>query len=161
MSPNSSTQQLLVDITQDHGLTQVVNEPTCLENVLDLFVTNFPTQIQDVTIIPGLSDHDVVMIRSKTKPPVYKQASRKVPMYNRANWQAVKEDIQHLEHHISNLMQIPNIRIWESFCNSIQSSIFRYIPHKTTRKYCSLPWISAHLRRQIKRRNKLYRQAKR
>ena len=35
-SPNSSTQQLPVDITQDHGLTQVVNEPTRLKNVLDL-----------------------------------------------------------------------------------------------------------------------------
>ena len=67
--------------------------------------------------IPGLSEHDAVMIRSKTKPLVYKQASRKVPMYNRANWQATKVEV-HLEHHISNLMQIPNINISDQILES-------------------------------------------
>ena len=58
---------------------------------------------------------------------------------------------------------LPNINInqmWEKFRNSVQNSVLKHIPHKTTRKRCSLPWISAHLRRQIKKRNRLYRQAK-
>ena len=131
-SPNSSTLQLLVDIAQDYALSQV-NESTCLENILDLFFTNSPTQVQNVTVIPGLSNHNIVMITSKTKLPTYKQTQRKVPLYSRANWQAIKINIQHLKHDISNLITTTNINIhqlWEKFCNSIQNSLFKHIPHK-------------------------------
>jgi len=162
-SPHCSTQQLLVDVVQDHGLTQVINEPTRLANILDLFLTNSPEQIQDITIIPGLSDHEAVVIEANVKPPLHRQPSRKIPLYNKANWQAIKADIQHLQHDISNMTTTSDItanQIWERFRNAIQNSISKYIPHKTARKRCSVPWISTHLRRKIKKRNKLYRQAK-
>jgi len=122
---------------------------------LDLFFTNFPTQAQNITVLPGLSDHDAVMITSKTKSPTYKQSQQKVPLYNRANWQAIIMDMQQLEYDISNLITIPNINInqlWERFHNSVQNLLLKHILHKTTRKCCSLPWISPHLRRQIKKR---------
>jgi len=163
-SPHCTIQQLLVNVVQDNGLTQVINEPIHLENILDLFLTNSPAQIQDATIIPGLSDHEAIIIRANIQPPLQNQSSRKIPLYNKANWQTIKVDIQDLEHHISNLIATPNInanQIWERFCNAIQSSISKHIPIKTTRKRCSLPWISTHLRRQIKKRNTLYHQAKR
>ena len=135
-----------------------------MDNILDLFLTNSPTQIQDVTIIPGLSDHDAVMIRSKTKPPTPKQVQRRVPLYHRANWQAMIEDLQQLEDTIHNLLAEPNTNVddlWENFRDSIQTSLLKHIPHKTTRKRCSVPRISVQLRRQINKRNKLYQQAKR
>jgi len=97
-SPHCSTQQLLIDVVQDHGLTQVINEPTRLANILDLFLTNSPAQVQDIAIIPGLSDREAVVIEANVKPPLHKKLSRKTPLYNKANWQ----DIQHLEHNISN-----------------------------------------------------------
>ena len=36
-SPNPNTLQLLVDIVQHYGLLQVVDEPTRLQNMPDLF----------------------------------------------------------------------------------------------------------------------------
>ena len=59
-------QQLLLDITQDHNLSQTVfTQP---------IFTNFPALIQNMQvisglsdhIISGLSDHDIVIIESKT-----------------------------------------------------------------------------------------------
>jgi len=62
--------RVLIDVVQDHGLTQVINKPTHLANILDLFLTNSPAQIQDVAIILGLSDHEAVIIRA-TVPSSY------------------------------------------------------------------------------------------
>ena len=43
----------------------MVTEPTRLNNTLDLFFTNLPTLIQEVEVVPGLSDHDAVIVQSK------------------------------------------------------------------------------------------------
>ena len=44
----------------DHNLTQMLNKPTRGENVLDLFLTNNPSLVSNVSIIPGIADHDIV-----------------------------------------------------------------------------------------------------
>ena len=92
-SHNPNTLQLLVDIVQHYGLSQVVDEPTCLQNMPDLFFTNFSTQVQNITVFPGISDHDAVMVTYKTTSPTFKQIPLKVPLYNRANWQAIIMDV--------------------------------------------------------------------
>lgn len=48
------------DILDDNGLTQIVDEPTRGNNVLDLITTNYPSSFSRTEIIPGLSDHDIV-----------------------------------------------------------------------------------------------------
>ena len=161
-SPYLNTQQLLLDITQDYDLSQMVLNPTRLNNTLDLFLTNFPNLINNVQIVPGLSDHDVVVIQSKMRTPTLKQASRKIPLYNKANWEAIRNDLQSLEGVIRDLTsKDTNIdKLWEIFRDSILHTIDKHIPHKTSRKRCTLPWISIQLRRQIKKRNKLYHKAK-
>ena len=71
--------------------------------------------------------------------------------------------MQQLEHDISNLVTMPNINVnqlWGEFCNHVKDSLLKHIPHKTPKKRCSLPWISPHIRRQIKKKNRLYRKAK-
>ena len=63
-SSNFNSHQLLIDILQHHGLSQLVTEPTHLNNILDLFLTNLPILIQEVKVMSGLSDHDAVLIQS-------------------------------------------------------------------------------------------------
>ena len=53
------------------------------------------------------------------------------------------------------------VRIWGKFHDSILLSVSQHVPQKTSRKHPSLPWISIQLRRQIRKRNILYRRAKR
>ena len=89
-SPYLSTQQLLLDIIQDHGLSQMVLEPTRSDNTLDLFFTSVPTLIEKIQIIPGLSDHDVVVVQTKMRISATKQTNRRIPLYNKANCEAVR-----------------------------------------------------------------------
>ena len=58
----------LINIIQDHGLSQVAMEPTCCGNILDLFLTSNPGQVQVVKILPGVSDHDIVSLQINCKP---------------------------------------------------------------------------------------------
>ena len=40
------------------------------------------------------------MIESKIKPLFCKQASRIIPLYDKADWQSVADNLQLLEHHV-------------------------------------------------------------
>ena len=49
-----------IETMRDHSLSQMVREPTRSGNILYLFLTTNPTQVNSVSIIPGLSDHNIV-----------------------------------------------------------------------------------------------------
>ena len=46
----------------DLGLTQVVEQRTWKDNILDLIITNLPNQVPRIEIMPGISDHDIVFV---------------------------------------------------------------------------------------------------
>ena len=48
----------------DNNLHQVVTSPTRENNILDLKFTNVPLLVQNVSILPGLADHDIVSEKS-------------------------------------------------------------------------------------------------
>ena len=57
---SQSEGQMLMDITNDHGLEQLVHFPTREKNTLDLLLTSLPGQFQDIHSPDKLSDHDIV-----------------------------------------------------------------------------------------------------
>ena len=63
----------LLDILMDHALSQLVHSPTRLNDILDLFITNLPALTKSVDVIPGISDHDIVLINSLVRSPILKQ----------------------------------------------------------------------------------------
>ena len=57
--------QLFLDLANDLGLSQTVEQPTRGTNILDLFFTNNLDLIQKSSVVPGVSDHDAVLTESK------------------------------------------------------------------------------------------------
>jgi len=55
----------LIDIMEDHGLEQLVNFPTRLNNTLDLILTSLPGMICNVSSIDKFSDHDTIACELK------------------------------------------------------------------------------------------------
>jgi len=72
----------------------MVTEPTRGDNILDLFITDNPTFVQKVNILPGIADHDIVYAKVNIRPQVTKQKPRIMYLYKKANWDEFK-------HHIS------------------------------------------------------------
>ena len=60
--------------------SQLVMEPTHYNHVLDLPLTSHPSIVSDITIIPGMSDHEAII--GKKRPIT---AKRKVYLYYKAN----------------------------------------------------------------------------
>lgn len=53
-----------INILFDNNLTQVVKDPTRENHILDLFLTNNPSIVNRANVIPGISDHDAVLVNS-------------------------------------------------------------------------------------------------
>ena len=85
-------QQQLLDIASSNCLSQVVEEPTRQGNVLDLCFTSNTSLVKSVSVIPGLSDHDAVIIDSIIKPVYHQFKKRSVLRYNKADWSKLKKD---------------------------------------------------------------------
>ena len=50
----------LIDLIQDHSLVQVVMQRTRFQNILELFLLNYPNGLHDLHTMPGMSNHNIV-----------------------------------------------------------------------------------------------------
>ena len=75
-----------LEVLDDCPLEQMVTSPTRGQNILDLFLTTNPILVDSVSITPGLSDHDIVLIQVNVKPEVLKQVPRNIYLYKKADY---------------------------------------------------------------------------
>ena len=74
----------LLDMANDFGLDQVVREPTRGENILDLFFTSNPSLVENVRVVPGMSDHGgIPVVTINSRPKLNKSKPRKVYQYHK------------------------------------------------------------------------------
>ena len=91
--------------------------------------------------MPGLSDHEIIMIEYRIKPLLIEQTNRKIPLYDEADWQSVADGLQSLERHVSR-MSSENVdveHLWKQFHDCIQNLVYTCIAHKTSKSaviYC-------------------------
>ena len=68
--------------------------PTRGQSSLDLFFTTYLTLVRNVSITPGLSDHDIVLTQVNVKPEVTKQVRCNIHFYKKAGWDKLKQSIR-------------------------------------------------------------------
>ena len=93
-------------------------------------------------------------------PHITKEAARK--KFHKANWDGINSDIQAATNTIKTMYHEDDTaeNLWATFKNSLQTSIEKNIPSSLARKRTRLPWIDRPLLRLLRRKKKLYRQAK-
>ena len=74
-------------------LDQLITQPTRGTNILDLCFTSHPDLSLGFTIVPGLSDHDAVIVSFVSKLYLPNQLPRKVPIYKNVDWDAVRQSV--------------------------------------------------------------------
>ena len=82
-----------LDIFHDNGLENVVKRATHdLGSTLDLMVTNNPTAVNRIEILPPFSDHNPVFTEVGLSAKREKQKPRVVPAYKREreSWDRIK-----------------------------------------------------------------------
>jgi hypothetical protein len=161
-SPDRQVQLDLIDICTAAQLTQVHDQPTRDDNILDLvFVTN-PTLTKCSTSIPGISDHHAVVTDFDTQPQRVKEKPRRVYLYSNAKWNDLNSDLDSLSDKIKamNNGKADVESMWIEFKTSLLAAVERHVPSKLRRANSSLPWINRHVIKLLRRKKRLFKQAR-
>ena len=160
-SPCPSLHLKFGEMLNDYGLTQVVTEPTRSGNILDLLITNRPSQVNRVQILPGIGDHDIPYAELEVIPTRKKQVPRSIPLYRKANWGDLEQHMSEVGCNIRNSEDTASVEdLWSTFKQGYSEGLKKFIPHKNTKSKDSCPWISPDLRKLIRRRDRAYKASK-
>jgi len=130
----------LIYIVQHHGLYQLVTSPTRGTNILDLFLTNGPSTVINIEILPGINDHEIVSAVTSIVPRVLKLSKRKVYLYNKAHWDKIRSELESM---FASFSLIDNVNdMWESFKRCCLLLRDKYVPCKISKSRSGLPWVT-------------------
>ena len=157
-----SVNQVVLDMAVQNGLSQIQNEPTRLNNTLDLvFITNM-NMVNNVKVHPGMSDHNCVItdinlkVKHCTKPP------RTVYRFSKGDMDAVKRDLEtEFERFTKSDLSSKSVEEnWNEFKTTLMSSIKKHIPQKTLGTRKDVPWMTPEIKRKIRKKQRLYNRQK-
>ena len=151
---------LLRDTMDELGLSQHCLKPTRPEsnNILDLIFTNRPCAVIDIEVLPGMSDHNIVLASFNLTTRSVQNQQRLIQKFNKADWDAIRKDAEILTKQYFD--SDPNKRTVAENChlleNGIRNIISEKVPTKRARRKSSYPWITPEVKRHQRRRDRLY-----
>ena len=110
-----------MDLVADLGLEQIVHEPTHEGSTFDLVLTKRPDLVPRVETVPRMSDHEIVYFECITCSPKKINNPRPIPLYDKANWSAIREDMSVLHEKMSTMEQeqdTPVEEMWQLLSGS-------------------------------------------
>ncbi len=153
----------LIDIANDYNLEQLIREPTRGRSILDLFFTSNPTVVVKSEVLPGMSDHDgIPFVTINIKPKINKSKPRKVFMYRKANWSAIKEDLADISGDFEDvcLDMVSVDELWNDFKTRINDTVERNIPSKFVTPNKQVPWCDKKVSKLLYKKKKAFNKAK-
>ena len=117
------------------------------------------TLVNTVTIIPGLSDHNTVKSVVNVKPKLNKQQPHRSFLSRKADWEFVRDFIGAT--FLDKFKEKSIDQAWSEFKDTIHEGIRKFIPSKLVGSKKHLPWITSHIKRDLRKRDKLYQKFKR
>ena len=140
----------------------MVQTPTRGENTLDLFATNNDTLVTRCDTIPGMSDHDCVLVESRLRPKKFRVRRGTFPVWKKANWNDIKT---HLNEAWGRLPQdqkdnSTSDSLWVWFKMTLEGAIQKHVPHRQVKGKGRHPWISRSLKRLMRKEAKLFSKKK-
>ena len=155
----------LLDLIDDHALKQHVTEPTRRTSMktLDLVLTSVPTLVSNVRVQPGMSDHDLVNFCINANPRRVCKPPHKVYLFNRIDLSGLKK---HMAEEATNSKSTKREsrsteENWSFFKEEIINAVNIYVPSRMTKRKPDFPWMTATIKRQLRKRERLLQRAKR
>ena len=161
-----SFREYLITFAADFYLNQIVASPTRGSNVLDLCFVTHPDVVHPCQVIPGLSDHDAVLVKFSHRVHINKQQSRKVPLYKNANWDAIRQDFYVMSEEYLQLNSVSHMsveEIWHYFHDHVMNSVNKHmhVPTQVLSTRFHLPWLTVTVKCLIRKKQRVYNRARR
>ena len=152
----------LIDLANDHSLTQVQRLPTRRGRALDILFTNNPTLVKSSSVVPVMSDHDgMVVVDVDIRPVFHKSKPRLVHCFRRAQWELIKAKSKAFsEKFISESPRRTVNENWLIFRNHVEEMMEKHVPSKKLTTRYNLPWFNKKLKTLVRRKHKLYNKVK-
>ena len=116
------------------------------------FFTNCHNHVMNVSTLPGLSEH---VIKTNIKPSIHKQTKRSILLYKKADSNAICASLQPvMDEMCNNNISVSHLDVnsmWKQFQDSLTNLVAKHILQKVCRNCYKSPWITANLRKQIKK----------
>ncbi|CAG2208939.1 unnamed protein product [Mytilus edulis] len=157
--PQVKHHQELLEFIEEFGMEQLQLKPSRENNILDLFLTNHPSLVKSCNTLPGISDHNMLVLDTDLKPQYNKPKSREIYVYKKANWEEIKADVIKFGADIINSNTSVEDK-WTNLKNGIETTLKLNVPRKITNKRHNLPWLSNSVKKKIRRKHKLFQKAK-
>ena len=120
----------LLNIMQNHPLVQMQKQPTRNESNLDLFLTNNESLVKSTSIIPAISDHEIVIIDSIIRPKIAKAAKRKIYKWYSVDWIEINENLSQFKQTFLELAANRTVEEnWQELKHHINTLINYKVPH--------------------------------
>jgi hypothetical protein len=152
----------LLEAAEDRLLEQLVRFPTHIRgNTLDLVLTDIPERVTDVQDEGRLGGSDHVMMSvtisvAKAGPaPAYKD----LPDWRRADWPSIKRELAR-DDWDERMRGATTEQAWTMLKTRVQGLIEKHVPPRRRRNHNRPPWLSRDILREIRRKKRLWRQAK-
>ena len=158
---NKTMCQRLLDLLGTFELKQLVHKPTRLNSILDLFCTNKPGLVKNVSLVPGISDHDgVVIVDTCLKAVINKKTQRCLYMWSKADWDTLKNEASTFCKDFLSSFETRTVEDnWQVFTKRM-NDFLRSIPSKLSSTRYNLPWVSTEIKRMIRKKRRAYNKAK-
>ncbi len=126
-----------------------------------MHLTTRPSLTKSQAIIPGLSDHDMVVSDAEIRPTYNPAPPRKVYSFGRANWDAIREETKEFtQKYLEECEENSVDANWEVIKKHLMHCLDKHIPSKYKSSRYNLPWLTYSLRRQTRRKRRLYNKAR-
>ena len=159
----TSTHQYLLDILLENSLIQLVRGITrpASNNTLDLLLTTNPNLVSDVSVYPGISDHNIVAFTYSRKPQVGYAPPRRIYQFQKADHQRLKDAVSNFSAEF--LASSPETNTvdenWTKIISFLTKCMQEFVPSKLSKTRHHLPWITPSIKRQMRKRDKLFKKA--
>ena len=155
---------LFLDLINDVSLEQLVFQPTRQRNILDLVLSSHPDTISNVEVVPGMSDHEIIVFDINLYASTScTKATYSVYLYHRGNLDGIRQDMLNFKDvFMSSTPHHNSVEVnWTSLKEALLKSVSKHIPMKKYKNsHRNLPWINRSIKSHMKKRKKLYNTAK-
>ena len=147
----------LLDVLHETSLTQQQFSPTHGNNVLDLYCTNMPGLTKNISILPGIADHEIVAVDSDIRPLFNKKTPRKIFRYDKGDWTKIMRDTRAFRDEYCDMADDLSVdENWQKVKNHVLQMVEQYIPSKVSSTKFNLPWVTTTIKRLCRKKQRLY-----
>ena len=154
-----------IETLRDVGCQQMVTFPTRLKNTLDIFATNRPSLVTKCSRLPGLGDHDAVLVETSMTPKLRRPVRRLIYLWSRADLPALATELGEYVARLETTAQSeepPTVQtLWQNFKDVCSAAVNRHVPSKLTSARFNQSWANRDVKRCCRRKKRAHEKARR